>query len=109
MTRTVLYNDGLVELDQEGVTIRRFYFPWAGSKRIQYTDIQDVQCRSMGVWTGKGRLWGSGDLRHWAPLDLRRPKKDTAIILDLGKFVRPVFSPDDPARVMTLVRQYVSG
>lgn len=108
MTRTVLYDDGLVELDQEGITLRRYYFPWAGSKRIPFTNIQSAQDRVMGAWTGKGRLWGSGDLRHWAPLDLRRPKKDTAIILDLGKFVRPVFSPDDPARVLALLRQHVN-
>lgn len=108
MTRTVLYDDGLVELDQQGITLRRYYFPWAGSKHIPYANIQGVHRRSMGAWTGKGRLWGSGDLRHWAPLDLRRPKKDTAITLDLGKFVRPVFSPDDPARVMALLSQHVN-
>ncbi|MQY22212.1 hypothetical protein [Nocardia macrotermitis] len=108
MTHTVLYDDGLVELDQEGITLRRYYFPWAGSKRIPYTDIQKAEDHVMGAWTGKGRLWGSGDLRHWAPLDLHRPRKDTAIILDLGKFVRPVFSPDDPARVLALLRQYAN-
>lgn len=108
MTRTVLYHDGLVELDQDSITLRRYYFPWAGSKRIPYTDIRDAHDRAMDAWTGKGRLWGSGDLRHWAPLDLHRRKKDTAIILDLGKFVRPVFSPDNPARVMTLLRQHVN-
>src|SRR6266702_7527090 len=103
MSRTVLYDDGLVELDDEGIVLRRYYFPWAGSKRIRYSDIRGVQQHAMGTWTGKGRLWGSGDLRHWAPLDLRRPHKDTSIELDLGGFVRPVFSPDDPARVIALL------
>ena len=107
MARQVLYDDGLVELDQEGITLRRYYFPSAASKRILYTDILGLRQRAIGAWTGKGRLWGSGDLRHWAPLDLHRPKKDTAIILDLGKFVRPVFSPNDPERVMALLHQYI--
>ena len=107
MPREVLYDDGLVELDQEGITLRRYYFPLAVSKRISYTDILEYKQRAMGAWTGKGRLWGSGDLRHWAPLDLRRPGKDTAIILDLGKFVRPVFSPSDPERVIALLREHV--
>jgi len=106
VAREVLYDDDLVELDHESITLRRYYFPLAMSKRISYTDILDVQ-RAMGAWTGKSRLWGSGDLRHWAPLDLRRPGKDTAIILDLGKFVRPVFSPSDPERVIALLREHV--
>jgi hypothetical protein len=107
VAREVLYEDDLIELDHEGITLRRYYFPLAMSKRISYTDILDVQQRAMGALTGKGRLWGSGDLRHWAPLDLHRPKKNTAIILDLGKFVRPVFSPNDPERVMPLLHEHV--
>jgi hypothetical protein len=107
VAREVLYHDDLVGLDHEGITLRRYYFPLAVSKRISYTDILDVQQRAMGAWTGEGRLWGSGDLRHWAPLDLHRPKKDTAIILDLGKFVRPIFSPNDPERVMALLCEHV--
>lgn len=103
----MLYDDGLVELDEQGITLRRYYFPIGTSKHISYTDVQDVQHRSMTAWTGKGRLWGSGDLRHWAPLDLHRSEKDTAIILDLGGFVRPVFSPDDPQRVLALLREHV--
>ncbi len=106
MDSEVLYDDGLVKLDEEGITLRRYYFPFATSKHIAYTDIRHVEQRSMGVLTGKGRLWGSGDLRHWAPLDLQRGKKDTAIVLDLGRFGRPVFSPDDPGRVMAILRHH---
>ena len=109
VTRELLYDDGLVALDQEGLTLRRYYFPLLLSKRIAYTDIVNVRQRAMGTWTGKWRLGGSGDLRHWAPLDIHRPKKDTAIVLDLGKFVRPAFSPDDPERVMALLREHVKS
>jgi hypothetical protein len=56
MPRKVLYDDGLVELDQEGITLRRYYFPLAMSKRISYTDIVEYKQRAMGAWTGKGRL-----------------------------------------------------
>lgn len=109
MADNVLYDDGLVSLDRDGITLRRYYFPWAGRKRIRYSDIAGVQQHPMSMWSGKGRLWGSGDLRHWAPLDPHRPRKDTAIVLDLGKFVRPVFSPDDPARVVELLSEHVAG
>lgn len=105
----VLYDDGLVELDEQSITVRWYYFPLALSKRIAYTEIRGIDHRAMGTWTGKGRLWGSGDLRHWAPLDLHRPTKDIAIVLDLGRHVRPVFSPDDPERVLALLHQHVPG
>jgi hypothetical protein len=104
---SVLYEDGQVTLDRSGITIRRYYFPFATSKRIPYMQIRDVRERRMGVLTGKGRLWGSGDLRHWAALDLGRWRKETAVILDLGRHTRPTFSPDDPERVLAILRERV--
>jgi hypothetical protein len=103
----VLYDDRLVKLDQTGITLRYYYFPLGLSKHIAYAHIRQAHRTSMGLLTGKGRLWGSGDLRHWAPLDVRRPSKDTAIVLDLGKPVQPVFSPDDPGQVLTILREHI--
>src|SRR5262249_23586549 len=96
--KPVLYDDGLVQLDVERLTIRRYYFPFGTSKHIPYVQIKGVHQWRMGLLTGKGRLWGSGDFRHWAPLDLRRPWKEKALILDLGTWVKPVITPDDPDR-----------
>lgn len=95
----------MVSLDERGITLRRYYF-LVLSKRIAYPEVRGFEERPMGVWTGKGRIGGSGDLRHWAPLDLRRPHKGTKVILDLGGRVRPVFSPEDPRRVMALLREH---
>ena len=100
-----LYDDGLVRLDRDGLTIRRYYFPVAVSKHIPYARIKEVQERQMGALTGKGRIWGTGDFRHWAPLDPQRPNKDKALILDVGKWIKPVFSPDDPDLVLSILRQ----
>lgn len=104
----VLYDDGHVRLDRDGVTIRRYYFPLGRSKRIPYARIRAVREWRMGPFTGKGRLWGSGDLRHWAPLDLRRPRKETALALDLGRWVTPVVTPDDPARVLAILGRHTA-
>jgi hypothetical protein len=106
--KQTLYDDGLVALDADGLTIRRYYFPIGTSKRIPYTRLKSVQERHMELLTGKGRLWGSGDFRHWLPLDLRRPQKEKALVLDLGKWVRPVITPDDPDRVLTLLQEHLS-
>ncbi len=109
MMKQVLYDDGLVQLDLDGLTIRRYYFPLGTSKRISYARIKGVQEKHMGALTGKGRLWGSGDLRHWFPLDPRRPQKEKALVLDVGKWLRPVITPEDPDRVLALLQEYTSG
>jgi hypothetical protein len=109
LMKQMLYDDGLVQLDADGLTIRRYYFPLGTSKRIPYARIKGVQERRMGALTGKGRLWGSVDLRHWFPLDLHRPQKEKLLILDVGKSVRPVITPDDPDRVLALLQERTSG
>lgn len=108
MTEQAWYDDGLVRLDAGGLTLRRYYFPLATAKRIPYSRIKGIEERSMSLLTGKGRFWGTGDFRHWAPLDPQRSQKDRAIILDLGTWIRPSFSPDDPDRVLAILRERTS-
>ena len=103
----VLYDDGGVLLDRSGVTIRRYYFPWAGSKHIPYTAIRHVHTRPMSWLTGKGRGWGTSDLRYWFPLDVRRWHKATLLVFDVGRRVKPCVSPDDPQRVIELLHDRV--
>lgn len=109
MAETALYDDGLVILDADAITLRRYYFPFATSKRIAYRDIRDVTARPMGWLTGKGRGWGTVNPRYWLPLDTSRPRKDTLLVLDLGKPVKPAFSPDEPERVLELLREKAPG
>jgi len=100
----VLYDDGGLMLDRDGLTIRRYYFPWAGPKCIAYTQVRRAEVRAMGWLTGKGRGWGTADFGYWLPLDLRRWRKDTLLLFDLGRRVKPCVSPDDPQQVIQLLR-----
>jgi hypothetical protein len=50
----VVYDDGGLVLDEDGVTIRHYDFPWAGSKRIRSTTIRHVVIRPMGWLTARG-------------------------------------------------------
>jgi len=99
-----LYADGVLSLDDRGVTIRRYYFPLAAAKHISYHGVRRVEVRPMNWLTGKGRLWGTGDPRYWLPLDMRRPAKQILLCFDLGRRVKPCVSPDDPDRVIELLR-----
>lgn len=107
MARKFAYDDGRCVLDDDGLTLRRYYFPFATSKRIPYTEIRKFDARPMGWFTGKGRGWGTSNLLYWLPLDMSRPLKNTLIILDVGRRVKPAFSPDRPERVLQLLRQRV--
>jgi len=102
-----LYDDGGLKLDKDAVTIRRYYFPWAGPKRIAYSTIRHVRARPLTWRTGKDRGWGTAHPGYWFPLDLRRAGKSTLVIFDLGRPVKPCVTPDEPDRVIELLRSRV--
>ncbi len=54
MMNGVFYDDGLVALGHDGITMRRYYFPFGTSKRIPYARIRNVREWRMGPFTGKG-------------------------------------------------------
>ncbi|MQA17206.1 MAG: hypothetical protein GEV09_24690 [Pseudonocardiaceae bacterium] len=62
----------------------------------------------MGWLTGKGRGWGTAHPGYWLPLDLGSWRKDRLVVLDLGRRVHPAFSPDDPDRVLRILREHVT-
>jgi hypothetical protein len=103
VTTDMLYDDGRVALDSRGITLRRYYFPFGTSKRIPYDRIRKVEARPMNWANGKGRIWGTSRPGLWFPLDGSRPHKDTLLVLDIGRPVKPAFSPDDPDRVREIL------
>jgi hypothetical protein len=100
------YKDGRIECTDSDVLIRGYYFPW-GTKRIPYASIRSVDRFAMTALRGKVRIWGSGDLRHWANLDPRRPRKSVGFFLDLGRRVIPFLTPDDPDAFEQIVRAHL--
>lgn len=106
MTAALSEDAGLL-LDENGITIRRDYFPLGGPKRIAYADIRGVKSERMTGLSGKGRFWGASDPRYWFPLDFRRGSKPTLLILDVGARVKPCITPEDLDRVLELLRARV--
>jgi hypothetical protein len=101
------YRDRWIECTPDAIEIRGYYFPW-GTKRIPYSSIRSIRRVDMGVFTGKGRIWGTANPRYWASLDPLRPTKKVGLILDLGRFVRPFITPDDPDTVEAVVRDHAN-
>jgi hypothetical protein len=58
---------------------------------------------------GRGRIWGTANLRYWASLDPARPGKQTGLVLDLGRAVRPFITPDDAAAVLSEITAHSPG
>jgi hypothetical protein len=102
-----LYDDAGLVLDEVGITIRRYYFPLATPKRIAYNKIRGIRAKPMSWLSGKGRIWGTSGPRYWLPLDVARGSKQTLLIVDVGRLVRPCITPEDPARVIALLRDRV--
>ena len=92
------YDDGKVACTGSELVIRHYYFP-IGAKRIPYSAICEVRRVPLDL-LGKWRIHGSGDFVHWFNFDLHRPRKDVALVVELGRRVTPVVTPDDPGQVM---------
>jgi hypothetical protein len=99
------YHDRWISCTSDGITIRGYYFPW-GTKRIPYSALRAVQKVDLGTFRGRGRMWGTGNPRYWASLDPRRPGKRAGFLLDVGRGVTPLITPDDPAAVEDCIRAH---
>jgi hypothetical protein len=99
------YKDSRIECTESEVLVRGYYFPW-GTKRIPYTAIRSLERFTMSALRGKGRIWGSGDLRHWANLDPGRTRKEAGFFLDLGRRMIPFLTPDNPDEFERVIREH---
>jgi len=102
----VLYQDTRISCDDEGITVKKYYFP-LGDKRIPYADIRSFDQLRMGMLTGRYRIWGATDPRFWFHLDTTRPSKSKAVVIDKGDWVKAVLTPDDPDAVLHILEEKV--
>jgi hypothetical protein len=102
------YDDGLIQLDREALTLRRYHFPSGTSKVIPLRSIQGYQATPLGLLLWRFRIWGADPWR-WMPLDVRRPFKSTLITLDVpGTHPSPAFTPEDPKRFTEMLDELLS-
>ncbi|MGA7051725.1 MAG: hypothetical protein WBZ37_10675 [Mycobacterium sp.] len=102
-----LYEDAGLVLDDDGITIRRYYFLLSLPKRVAYNKIRGIRAKPMSWVKGNRRLVGALNPRYRLPRDVRRATKQTLLILELGRWVKPCITPEDPARVIALLRDRV--
>ena len=105
MASGVLYADSLVEISDDSILLKRYYFP-VGARRIKLSGIEQISVQNPTFTTGRYRLWGSGDLRTWFPMDLQRPRRTKIFIIRLRKKWRRIgFTVEDEAMVERIFRE----
>ncbi|MET0315642.1 MAG: hypothetical protein ABW188_02360 [Rhodococcus fascians] len=110
MSPAATYDDGLVLLDQQAITLRRYHFPSGTSKVIPLRSVRGYRTEALGLVLNRFRIWGSGDMRRWLPLDVWRPTKSTLVTLDVpGTRPSPAFTPVRAKEFTALLDQLLAG
>jgi hypothetical protein len=93
---TETYDDGTIVCGTDRLEIHSYYFPF-GTKSVPYTQIKGLQrIEIKSLWSGKWRFSRTGNPRYWANLDSKRPSKKAGFVVDLGRSVSPIVTPDKP-------------
>jgi hypothetical protein len=105
-----LYQDNGMFLDEEGITVTNYLYP--GHRRhIPYASISEYRLIELGRLTGKHRLVGLGFRRprHFFHWDRNRSSKTHSVVLDTGRFIHPIISPDDHNRLVQLLDEHAAN
>lgn len=104
MSADILYSDRLIEISDDTIVFRHYYFP-VGARRLKLSDIERVVVRTPTFANGKYRLQGSGGPRTWFPMDRQRPTRQKIFILVLrNKWRRVGFTVEDEAAVERILQ-----
>ncbi len=87
MNKNILYTDKLVEIDDDSILVRNYYYPF-GNKRVNFDNVDNIVVLKPTLWSGKYRFYGSGDFRAWFPPDNRVSRDKIYIIKIKNKWWR---------------------
>ena len=105
MGTKVIYSDSLIELTEDSILLRNYYFPF-GAKRVHFSEIDHVVLCKPTLWTGKYRFYGTGDFRTWFALDWSRTSRERIFVLRPKRgWWRMGFTTEDCAAVEGVLRE----
>lgn len=100
----VLYSDSLVEITQDAICFKAYYFPF-GSKRVRFSDIDHVTAEKPSLLNGQYKLHGTGDFMTWFPRDWKRPWRAVIFFARLrGSSRRIGFTVEDIGRAERILQ-----
>ncbi len=105
MSTDVVYSDKLVEITQDSILFRDYYFP-VGSRCVRFTDLQSVTGEAPTLRSGKYRIHGTGDFQTWFPRDWKRPTRTEIFFLNFARSRERVgFTVEDADQVERFFRR----
>ena len=103
----VLYADHLVSINGDSITFHSYSFPHKASRRVAFTDINHLMVLEPSLTNGRWRIWGSGDLCTWFPLDVHRSSRDRIFIATLKtRGMNIGFTVEDSSRVLSIFKEH---
>ncbi|HUU47896.1 MAG TPA: hypothetical protein VMW55_03835 [Nitrosopumilaceae archaeon] len=108
MTKT-LYDDKFIRISEDKIQFKSWVLPW-GKKDVMLSHIIKISERKIGIFSGKGRISGTGNFRDWFHFDLDRPKKDKAIVLetDFKIYKRLWITPERHGESLKILKKLLS-
>ncbi len=104
-----VYDDGMIQLDRQAITLRRYHFPSGTAKVIPLRAVRSYRSEPLGYFLQRFRIWGSTDWRRWMPLDVWRPIKSTLVILEVaGTQPDPAFTPLRPKEFLAVLDELLA-
>ncbi len=101
-----LYEDSLIIITDDSITLKNYYFPSLKEKKIPFEAIERIETRKPTIWTGKWRIHGTGNFKTWFPLDSSRYKRDMIFfIFCFKKWVVSGFTAEDSFAVEKLFKE----
>ena len=101
-----LYEDKLVEIREDSLTLKNYYFPSMSPKIVPFRDIERIDIKEASILTGKWRIQGTGDFRTWFPFDSSRSKRDKIFFIYYkNKWMRSAFTVEDSPKAESILKE----
>ncbi len=106
MEESIIYKDHLIEISNDSILIKNYYFPLIGAKRVPFKNIQSVTAEEPSLLNGQFRIWGTRNFVTWFPMDFLRPQRDKIFMINLiGKTVDVGFTVKNSETVIKILQQ----
>jgi hypothetical protein len=100
MEKEILYQDNLIEISNDSLTLKNYYFPSKSPKKIFFTEIKEIETKQPSFFSGKWRVHGTGDFRTWYPQDSKRHKRNKIFVITYkNKWMRSGFTVENSETV----------
>jgi hypothetical protein len=107
MTNNIVYSDKLVEINDDSILVRDYYYPF-GNKRVSFGDVESIVVKKPSLLSGKYRYYGTGDFRTWFPPDNRTSRDKIFIIKIKKKWWRIGLTVENSQTVFNLIKDKCS-